>query len=192
VIVFDCAVVFDTLYMAALDQVSDAPAESEKGVSRSNLVSMVKDNLIRMFEQFQNGRTAVSIHQSNLDRFRDQWKDIESDDTCFCCMLRTPQYNLPCGHCICENCVVVFGDDNQDDPWVFHVRRCLLCPHEIADDVTVRVHPPTAGAGVLCIDGGGTRGIVALMLMKLIADRIDLPIPLQRYFKLAFGVSIGQ
>jgi hypothetical protein len=178
--------------MAALDQVSDTLAESENTVSRSNLVSTVKENLVRMFEQFQDGRTAVSIHKGNLDRFRDQWTNIESDDTCFCCMRRTPQYNLSCGHCVCENCVVVFGNDSQDDPWVFRVYRCLLCPQEMPKEVTVRVHPPTAGAGVLCIDGGGTRGIVALMLMKLIVDRIDLPISLQRYVKVAFGVSIGQ
>jgi patatin-like phospholipase/acyl hydrolase len=54
------------------------------------------------------------------------------------------------------------------------------------------VHPPTAGAGILCIDGGGTRGIVPLVLMKRIHDRIGLPIPLQRFVKVAFGVSIGK
>jgi hypothetical protein len=29
-------------------------------------------------------------------------------------------------------------------------------------EIVVKVHPPTAGAGVLYIDGGGARGIIAL------------------------------
>jgi hypothetical protein len=155
---------------------------------------MVRENYISLFEQFKNGRTAVSIHTSSLERFRDQWEGIESSDTCFCCMLRRPQYDLPCGHCVCENCVVLFGGDwdDQEDPWVFHVRRCFLCPHKIANAIAVRVHPPTAGAGVLCMDGGGVRGIVLLLLMEQIQDSIDLPIPLQRFVKVAFGVSIGR
>jgi patatin-like phospholipase/acyl hydrolase len=60
------------------------------------------------------------------------------------------------------------------------------------NDITVKVHPPTAGVGVLCIDGGGTRGIVPLMLMKIIQDRIGVPIPLPRFVKVVFGVSIGK
>lgn len=59
------------------------------------------------------------------------------------------------------------------------------------EEVIIRVHPLTAGVGVLCIDGGGARGIVPLKLMKRIQDRIGLPIPLQTLFKVAFGVSSG-
>ncbi|KAI9855647.1 MAG: hypothetical protein M1813_009693 [Trichoglossum hirsutum] len=59
------------------------------------------------------------------------------------------------------------------------------------EEVIVKVHPPTAGVGVLCIDGGGTRGVVPLKLMKRIQDRIGLPIQLQRFFKVAFGISSG-
>ncbi|KAI9784309.1 MAG: hypothetical protein M1839_002370 [Geoglossum umbratile] len=53
------------------------------------------------------------------------------------------------------------------------------------------MHPPTAGVGVLCIDGGGARGVVPLKLMKRIQDRIGLPIPFQTLFKVAFGISSG-
>ncbi|KAL6406234.1 putative patatin-like phospholipase [Ilyonectria robusta] len=57
--------------------------------------------------------------------------------------------------------------------------------------VDIRVHPPTAGVGVLCIDGGGVRGIVPLGIMKRIKDRIGLPLPFQRFFRVAFGISSG-
>ncbi|KAH9203240.1 hypothetical protein DL95DRAFT_419207 [Leptodontidium sp. 2 PMI_412] len=56
------------------------------------------------------------------------------------------------------------------------------------EEVVVKVHPPTAGVGVLCIDGG-TRGVLPLKFMKRIEDRIGLPIPLQKFFKVAFGIS---
>jgi patatin-like phospholipase/acyl hydrolase len=59
-------------------------------------------------------------------------------------------------------------------------------------EITVKIHPPTAGVGVLCIDGGGARGVLPLKVMKRIEDRIGLSIPLQRFFKVAFGVSSGE
>ena len=61
----------------------------------------------------------------------------------------------------------------------------------MSEKIIVRVHPPTAGVGVLCIDGGGARGVVPLKLMKRIQDCIGLPIPLQTLFKVAFGISSG-
>jgi patatin-like phospholipase/acyl hydrolase len=59
------------------------------------------------------------------------------------------------------------------------------------EQVAIRTHPPTAGVGVLCIDGGGVRGVLPLKMMKRIQDRIGLSIPFQKYFKVAFGISSG-
>ena len=59
------------------------------------------------------------------------------------------------------------------------------------EKVTVRIHPPTAGVGVLCLDGGGTRGVLSLGIMKRIQERIGLSIPFQKFFKVAFGISSG-
>jgi patatin-like phospholipase/acyl hydrolase len=61
----------------------------------------------------------------------------------------------------------------------------------MAEEVNVKIHPPTAGVGILCIDGGGTRGALPLRMMKRIHDRIGLPIPFQQFFKVAFGISSG-
>jgi hypothetical protein len=168
--------------------------QSKDVILRSGLIKMVETHLLRYFEQFihSDGESATEIHRSNLTCFEDRWRDIQSSSTCLCCLRRRPQYCLPCGHCICENCITVFGDCCEDDPWIFKVHHCLLCGQKMPNDITVKVHPPTAGVGVLCIDGGGTRGIVPLMLMKRIQDRIGLPIPFQRFIKVAFGVSIGK
>ena len=93
---------------------------------------------------------------------------------------------------MCENYVLMFADRDPGDLWVFRVPHCFLCGTKMSDEVVVRVHPPTAGVGVLCIDGGGIRGIVPLKLMERIRERIGLPIPFQKFFKLAFGVSSGR
>ena len=60
------------------------------------------------------------------------------------------------------------------------------------EQVTIRTHPPTAGVGILCLDGGGARGMLTLGMMKRIQDRIGLPIPFQKFFKVAFGISSGR
>jgi hypothetical protein len=172
--------------------VSDVTIDSANAVSRNSLVGLVKENMLHLFELFKDGRTAVNIHQSTLERFRDRWMNLQSIETCFCCMLRRTLNNAACGHSVCENCIVVFGDEDKHDPWLHHIRHCLICLQEMPKEVTVRVHPPTAGATVLCMDGGGTRGITQLMQLKLIQDRLGLPIPLPRFFKVVFGVSIGQ
>jgi patatin-like phospholipase/acyl hydrolase len=72
------------------------------------------------------------------------------------------------------------------------VRSCFLCGVKMPEEITVKIHPPTAGVGVLCIDGGGARGVLPLKFMKRIEDRIGLSIPLQKFFKVAFGVSSGK
>jgi hypothetical protein len=74
---------------------------------------------------------------------------------------------------------------------IFKIRDCFLCGAEMLKEVVVRVHPPTAGAGVLCIDGGGTRGVEPLKQLKKIEDRIGLPIRPQRFFKVIVGTSSG-
>ncbi|KAF2818135.1 FabD/lysophospholipase-like protein [Ophiobolus disseminans] len=187
--------VFDAIYRPALLRMSAARvialAETNDVILRSGLISMVETHLARYFEQLVAGRAAACIHADNLARFQPWWPGIQSSSTCLCCLRRRPQYGLPCGHCICENCILVFADRSDDDPWTLKVRQCFLCGHAPPVPVAVRVHPPTAGAGVMCIDGGGARGISALVLMKRIQDRIGLPIPLQRFVKVAFGVSIG-
>ena len=166
-------------------------SETNDVILQSGLITMVEGHLVRYFEQLVSGKAAADIHRDNLACFKDQWLHIQSSNTCLCCLRRRPQYGLPCGHCICENCVLIFGEADENDPWTFTVSCCFLCGRATPSEVMIKVHPPTAGAGVLCIDGGGTRGIVPLVLMKQIQERIGLPIPLQRFVKVAFGVSIG-
>lgn len=49
----------------------------------------------------------------------------------------------------------MFGDNYKDDLSIFEIHDCFLCGAEMLEEVVVKVHPLTAGAAVLCIDGGG-------------------------------------
>jgi hypothetical protein len=154
---------------------------------------MIERHFQQYFEEsISDVKPASEIHRDNLTRFKAHWSEIYSSSTCLSCICRRPQHGWHCKHISCEICVQVLGDRCADDPRDFKVYRCFLCDVEMPEEVTIRIHPPTAGAGVLCIDGGGIRGVLPLKLMKRIQDRIGLPIPFQNFFKVAFGVSSGK
>jgi hypothetical protein len=166
--------------------------ESSDVVLFSGFTNGIQSQLQELFNQLTLGeKTSADIHRSTLRRFAGRWHSIYSSSTCYPCLRRRPQHGLECGHINCENCVVVFGDDCKDDPWIFKIHDCFLCGAEMLKEVVVKVHPPTAGVGVLCIDGGGTRGVLPLKFMKRIEDRIGLPIRPQRLFKVVVGTSSG-
>lgn len=195
---FDPGSVFQVLYSDILHTLSNSRVmafeESSDVILLSGFISLVEGRFSEYFRQSvqRNAKSSAEIHRENLEQFEDHWHSIRSDRTCFTCLRRRPQYNLHCGHCVCQTCVTNFGDQSRDDPWDFKVRRCFLCKVVPPREMVVKVPPPTAGAGVLCIDGGGVRGVIPLELMKRIRDRIGLPIAFQKFFKLAFGVSSGQ
>ncbi|KAH6980571.1 hypothetical protein EDB80DRAFT_262801 [Ilyonectria destructans] len=57
---------------------------------------------------------------------------------------------------------------------------CFLCGAYAG--LHMRVRPPTAGVGVLCIDGGGVRGIIPTTILELLEEE---------HFQLCAGVCAG-
>ncbi|KAG7125813.1 hypothetical protein HYQ44_000853 [Verticillium longisporum] len=100
-------------------------------------------------------------------------------------------YGLSCGHVHCEACVWDYGRPSDDDPWVTLYGQCHLCDILLREEAVIRRHPPTAGVGVFCLDGGGVRGIVSLEILKRIHEAIKLPVPLTRFINVFFGISSG-
>jgi hypothetical protein len=134
--------------------------------------------------------TAAGLHRRLLSKYHTNWSRLRSDDTCLVCLRRRPQYGLPCGHCICDNCPRVFGERSKHDPWLFTVRNCFLCGLTTLG-VEVKYLPENAGVRVLTLDGGGVRGIATLEYLKALQERIGLPYPVQENFDLAYGTSSG-
>ncbi|KAI8417489.1 hypothetical protein FOFC_00044, partial [Fusarium oxysporum] len=73
------------------------------------------------------------------------------------------------------------------------IASSLFCDHYLPDMhyLIVRIRPPTAGHSILCVDGGGVRGIIPPAILAQVQQQLDLPIPIQEFFTLAYGVSAG-
>lgn len=77
-----------------------------------------------------------------------------------------------------------------------HIYRCFYCGTELSEKVTVKIHSPTRGIGLICIDGGGMKGLIPLRVMQLLESKIrhlihaDLPLP--TFVRVGFGVSVGE
>jgi hypothetical protein len=159
----------------------------------SGFVQLIERELSKRFDIFIQSTdiSYAAVHRQLLSEFKTDWINIQSDDTCFACSCRRPQYGLPCGHCICEICVQRFGSISSIDPWVFAVDNCFLCGLETSG-VAIKIKPKTATARVLSIDGGGSRGRVPLEFIQVLQDRIGLPYPVQENFDVAYGTSSGK
>ncbi|KAH6984112.1 hypothetical protein EDB80DRAFT_625131 [Ilyonectria destructans] len=161
--------------------------ENSTGIVDSD--TFLESIVARMDELHRSGEPAVELHAKSYHKHQDQWLSLRTRDTCLLCIQRVPQYELPCRHSICEHCVRVFGHASEEGPRFFTVYHCFLCGAYAG--LHVRVRPPTAGVGVLCIDGGGVRGIIPTTILELLEEEIGLPIPVQEHFQVCAGVSAG-
>jgi hypothetical protein len=159
-----------------------------------DIISLIKAQMEDYFKKYLASRQkaiGVHIYRAVNRRFHGLWSDIFNYEVCLVCFRGDPQYPLPCGHCICKNCVAGFGICVTSDPHLFTIENCILCGRE-TNNLKIRIHPPTSGPSVLSINGGGGRAVVPLAILKMMQDRIDLPIPLLRIFQIVIGTSSGK
>jgi hypothetical protein len=71
----------------------------------------------------------------------------------------------------------------------FVVPSCVPC--QAPSGLVVKLKPPTAGVRILCIDGGGVRGIIPLSTMGLLQTLAGTDFHVQDLFDLKFGTSAG-
>ena len=88
---------------------------------------------------------------------------------------------------MCDVCVQIFGEAEPSE-YLFRVDLFILSRLE---HVKVSLKPPTAGTRVICIDGGGVRGAVALESLTCLQKAVGPECPLQGMFDIAFGTSSG-
>ncbi|KAI9853559.1 MAG: hypothetical protein M1813_002065 [Trichoglossum hirsutum] len=121
----------------------------------------------------------------------DLWCKLHSYKTCFSCLRNAPDYCLPCGHAICESCVVDFGTAPQERESEIILDRCVLCLHSWKEPQVIQMKPRCAGVRLLTLDGGGVRGILEIAMLLKVEERIGLGLRIPELFDLAIGTSTG-
>ncbi|KAK4185147.1 hypothetical protein QBC35DRAFT_538384 [Podospora australis] len=115
-----------------------------------------------------------------------------SHATCFYCIRSIPEHVLPCGHVFCTRCIQTL--EKPVDANTYHITCCPINPDAAGWDdrpVKVKFKPRHAGPRVLCLDGGGIRGVVELVILQAIEDELGGHVPVQEFFDLVVGTSFG-
>ena len=133
---------------------------------------------------------AAELHQNQLNDFYrtlGNVSDFISHSTCFSCLRELPEHALPCGHVLCSPCIKAYA--MRVTRTTIELKRCPLHLREWLWDPpwTVSRKPPYAGVRMLCLDGGGIRGIVELQVLKAIERVLGPDLPLQFFFDLIVG-----
>jgi len=115
---------------------------------------------------------------------------------CPLCIFGRPEYALPCGHYICEHCLVEFSEsvDEQGNDTAKGYVVHLGCPHgPLPFDAPYKapIRPQSSGLRMLCLDTGGVRGVVQLITLQKIEHLIGLGLPIGQFFDLIVGTGTG-
>jgi hypothetical protein len=141
-------------------------------------------------EMNKDYKSASTLRRETLGHLTPYSARLKTFQTCLSCMSRKPEHVLGCGHAICDVCVAIFGKPAQGLEYHFNLSSCLLCQTQVR--FQAKLLPPTCGARLISIDGGGARGIVPLTFLDAQQDTLGLPYPVQDHFDLAIGTSTGQ
>ena len=105
--------------------------------------------------------------------------------------MRTPEKVFTCGHALCNTCIRILGSRTRDAKYSFVVSSCPVCS-EFHGGKPFELIPPTAGIRLLCMDGGGIRGIIPLAVLYHIESVFStMAVPLTEAFDFIYGSSTG-
>ena len=183
---FEPSTVFRRLYLTACElAVNTQPHVHQLLSTFVSLTSHISDA----------GWTAVELHRSLLQKHQQILAKVFSRSSCLCCLSRSPERGLPCGHILCVRCIQTFGQRISPEQYIYSMPTCPLCGNETT---SFRAHmkPPTAGVRLLSIDGGGVRGVLPLQALGNLEATFNrltgLSGPIQEHFDLALGTSSGK
>ncbi|KAI8626701.1 hypothetical protein F5Y19DRAFT_445247 [Xylariaceae sp. FL1651] len=138
---------------------------------------------------------AVKIHRDRISAFVSELNNptnFASAQVCFWCLrYDMPQHLLPCCHALCDDCIKTFSDESKSDQ--DGRRYSVLCSFHSRNKLShpITVKPRHAGVRILCLDGGGVRGIIQLALLRAIEDEFKGNLKIQWLFDLVVGTSTG-
>ena len=134
------------------------------------------------------GQKSAAMRADFLHRNASFFSAIKSTRECLC-LQRSPEHVLECGHTICDTCFSIFGVPIPGKEYRWKLNTCLICDSQ--SHIQARLLPPTCGARLLSVDGGGSRCIIPLTYLDALQNEMDLPYPIQEHFDFAIGTSSG-
>ncbi|KAI1208514.1 uncharacterized protein F4807DRAFT_452194 [Annulohypoxylon truncatum] len=166
-----------------IERISVKLEELQKSFERSN-----------KFSEYSEYHIAAEVHKKSINEFyrslgnADKFK---SHTACFSCLRELPEHALPCGHVLCLPCIEAYGA--KVSKTTIELRSCPLHAQDTTWEAprSVLVKPAFAGTRILCLDGGGIRGIVELQTLKAIEKILGPKLPIRLFFDLIVGTSTG-
>lgn len=191
--VFDPGMLFKELFRNTCRKAIEGYAVQT--VVQDKFLTAVETELRAQFSELvaeTDPRRATITHRKSLLRIQHLLKELKTNKTCLVCLLRMPERVLSCGHSICEVDIRAFGERSCHDRHNFVVHECPICGEQ-QDKLSFRFVPPTAGVRILALDGGGVRGIIPLLILSDVEERLGvLGCHLSEYFDLVCGTSVGK
>ncbi|OTB11271.1 hypothetical protein K445DRAFT_359609 [Daldinia sp. EC12] len=161
-------------------------------------LAQVQSSSFKLGQEFPDRselQIAALIHQERLNELYSNVLGVATDfvsySACLCCLRELPECALPCGHVLCFPCAQIYG--TKTSRTTIEISRCPLHVRDvIANPPWVIVTKPRyAGSRVLCLDGGGARGIIMLRVLSEIEKVLGPDLPIQLFFDLIVGTNSG-
>ncbi len=151
------------------------------------------ENIFRLFEFEPESESALSQHVKCLERLWPHMSSLKSFKSCLSCLMFSPEKVMHCGHAICNICVRRLGKPSKEHKHSFVIECCPLCGFvQPKEQRSFTLIPPTAGIRVLCLDGGGVRGVIPLVFMNRIERELGwLGSPVSDLYDYVCGTSAG-
>lgn len=136
-----------------------------------------------------NHRSASSLHLDLIRRNSHHLSSLKSTRLCLYCLQNMPEHILECGHTLCDTCVSIIGEPISGEEYRYKIGNCHFCLAR--SHCQAKLMPPTCGARLISIDGGGSRGIIPLAFLDALQDVLGLPYPIQEHCDFGIGTSSG-
>ncbi|KAF2194727.1 FabD/lysophospholipase-like protein [Zopfia rhizophila CBS 207.26] len=161
---------------------------------QQKFIAGIREDMEAILSRFESDpipQGAVRLHGEQLTSLWPHFPMLKSFKSCFSCLMLTPEKAFNCGHAICNPCIRRFGQRSRSEKHTFILSACILCGRN-QSECTFRLIPPTAGIRILCLDGGGIRGVMPLtFLQHMERELYQLGCPLRDFFDYVCGTSAG-
>ncbi|KAF2259651.1 FabD/lysophospholipase-like protein [Lojkania enalia] len=189
---FSAQSVFDEFYNKLCKRAIESYTNDNQIQHR--FISAVGEEMAVMLRKLDSDPVAQSALKQHSERLRDLWPHfplLKSSKSCFSCFMLMPEKVFNCRHAICNICIQRFGQKLQSEKHSYIFSECLLCGYAQKGSI-FRLTPPTVGIRILCIDGGGIRGVVPLTFVQYLERELkEFGIPFQEFFDYVCGTSAG-